>query len=108
MAKYCKCPRQKKEKDDSLNAVKEKERDKQFILNTIDTKADSKKIWLLDSGASTHSCCLEEIFISNLNLVSKFVWTNYTQQNLALLSICENQENSKTSKNLCQSRLWSV
>ena len=43
-----------------------------------------------------------------LNLVSKFVWTNYTQQNLALLSICENQENSKTSKNLCQSRLWSV
>ena len=39
-AKDCKCTRQNKEKEDSLNAVKEKERDKQFIFNTIDTKAD--------------------------------------------------------------------
>ena len=40
-AKDCKYPRQTYEKD-ILNAVKEKERDKQFIFNIIDTKAICK------------------------------------------------------------------
>ena len=69
IAKYCRLPKKddklnnnNNRKFETLNAVTEKRKD--FVFNTSENNFDSRNVWLLDSGASNHSCCNEEFFSS--------------------------------------------
>jgi hypothetical protein len=48
--------------DDRVNTITEKESSKQIIFHLSEKSNDLKEVWLLDSGTSSHVCCLKEFY----------------------------------------------
>jgi hypothetical protein len=62
----CRAPKRERkskpqEEKKVYTAKEEKKKEFAFNMKNLDTKA--KEIWLLDSGASNHICCMREKFI---------------------------------------------
>ena len=59
---HCRLPKVNKDKNGSANVAKEK--NKEFVFHINNDKISSNNVWLLDSGASNHTCCLKDMFSS--------------------------------------------